>query len=74
MIGLVETGDRIEIDIPNRTINLAVSPETLAQRRTAQEAKGWKPAEKRARKITTALKAYAALTTSAAKGAVRKVD
>ncbi|MCC0004746.1 MAG: dihydroxy-acid dehydratase [Methylobacteriaceae bacterium] len=73
-IGLVETGDRIEIDIPNRSINLAVSTETLAARRKAQEAKGWKPAEKRSRKITTALKAYAALTTSAAKGAVRKVD
>ncbi|MEI2734064.1 MAG: dihydroxy-acid dehydratase [Rhodoblastus sp.] len=74
LIGLVETGDRIEIDIPNRTINLAVSTDILAARRKAQEAKGWKPAEKRTRKITTALKAYAALTTSAAKGAVRKVD
>ncbi len=74
MIGLVETGDRIEIDIPNRTINLAVAPGVLAERRKAQEAKGWKPAEVRTRKITTALKAYAALTTSAAKGAVRKVD
>ena len=74
LIGLVATGDRIEIDIPNRSINLAVSTETLAQRRTAQDAKGWKPVEKRTRKITTALKAYAALTTSAAKGAVRKVD
>ncbi|HMN72167.1 MAG TPA: dihydroxy-acid dehydratase, partial [Rhodoblastus sp.] len=73
-IGLVETGDRIEIDIPSRKINLAVADDVLAARRTAQEAKGWKPAEKRARKITTALKAYAALTTSAAKGAVRKVD
>ena len=74
LIGLVETGDKIEIDIPNRSINLAVSSDTLAQRRTAQDAKGWKPVEKRTRKITTALKAYAALTTSAAKGAVRKVD
>ncbi len=73
-IGLVETGDTIEIDIPNRTINLAVSDGVLAQRRKAQDAKGWKPAETRTRKITTALKAYAALTTSAAKGAVRKVD
>ena len=70
----METGDRIEIDIPNRSINLAVSTDTLAQRRKAQDAKGWKPVEKRTRKITTALKAYAALTTSAAKGAVRKVD
>ncbi|MFO1116153.1 MAG: dihydroxy-acid dehydratase [Beijerinckiaceae bacterium] len=73
-IGLVEEGDRIEIDIPNRKINLAVSDEELAKRRAAQEKKGWKPAAPRARKITTALKAYAALTTSAAYGAVRKVD
>jgi dihydroxy-acid dehydratase len=72
-IGLVQNGDRIEIDIPNRTINLAVSDEELAARRAAQEAAGWKPAKPRARKVTTALKAYAALTTSAAKGAVRQV-
>jgi dihydroxy-acid dehydratase len=72
-IGLVEEGDTIEIDIPNRTIHLAVSDEVLAQRRAAQEKRGWKPAAPRARKITTALKAYAALTTSAAKGAVRQV-
>jgi len=74
LIGLVETGDTIAIDIPNRSINLMVSDDVLATRRKAQDAKGWKPAEKRTRKITTALKAYAALTTSAAKGAVRKVD
>ena len=72
-IGLVQNGDKIEIDIPNRTINLAVSDEELATRRAAQEAAGWKPAKPRARKVTTALKAYAALTTSAAKGAVRQV-
>jgi dihydroxy-acid dehydratase len=72
-IGLVQNGDKIEIDIPNRTINLAVSDEELANRRAAQEAAGWKPAKPRARKVTTALKAYAALTTSAAKGAVRQV-
>ncbi|MFV0280804.1 MAG: dihydroxy-acid dehydratase, partial [Rhodoblastus sp.] len=66
--------DRIEIDIPNRKIHLAVADGVLAQRRKAQDARGWKPAEVRARKITAALKAYAALTTSAAKGAVRKVD
>ena len=70
----METGDTITIDIPNRSINLLVGDDVLATRRKAQDAKGWKPAEKRTRKITTALKAYAALTTSAAKGAVRKVD
>ncbi|MFY9466322.1 MAG: dihydroxy-acid dehydratase, partial [Lentibacter algarum] len=63
LIGLVEQGDLIEIDIPNRTINLAVDDATLATRRTAQDAKGWQPAAPRKRKVTTALKAYAALTT-----------
>ena len=72
-IGLVQEGDTIEIDIPNRKIHLAVADDVLAARRAAQEKKGWKPVEKRTRKITTALKAYAALTTSAAKGAVRQV-
>jgi dihydroxy-acid dehydratase len=72
-IGLVEEGDLIEIDIPNRKIHLAVDDATLAARREARDAKGWQPEEKRKRKITTALKAYAALTTSAAKGAVRQV-
>ena len=73
-IGLVQEGDTIEIDIPNRKIHLAVDDAELARRREAQEAKGWKPAEQRPRKVTQALKAYAALTTSAAKGAVRQVD
>ena len=75
-IGLVEDGDRIEIDIPARTIHLAVSDEVLAKRRKAMEAKGkdaWQPAAPRPRKITMALRAYAALTTSAARGAVRVV-
>lgn len=72
-IGLVEQGDLIEIDIPNRTINLAVDEATLAARRAAQEEKGWKPAKPRKRKVSTALKAYAMLTTSAAKGAVRQL-
>jgi len=75
-IALVETGDTIEIDIPNRTINLAVSDEVLAARRTAMEAKGdaaWKPAAPRPRKVTAALQAYAAMTTSAARGAIRDV-
>ncbi len=73
LIALVEQGDTIEIDIPNRTINLAVPADVLAARRKAQEAKGFKPAEKRKRNVTNALKAYAAMTTSAAKGAVRRV-
>ncbi|MBA5777084.1 dihydroxy-acid dehydratase [Stappia sp. F7233] len=77
LIGLVEEGDLIEIDIPNRTINLAVADEVLAKRRAAMEARGadaWKPTEVRTRKVSTALKAYAKLATSAAKGAVRVVD
>jgi len=72
-IGLVEDGDRIEIDIPNRTIHLAVEDAVMAERRAAKEAKGWKPAEERPRKISKALKAYAMHTTSAAKGAVRDI-
>jgi len=74
LIGLVETGDEIEIDIPNRSIHLKVDDAVLAQRRKAQEAKGWKPAKLRPRKVSTALKAYAALTTSASKGAVRIIN
>lgn len=76
-IGLVESGDIIAIDIPNRSISLQVSDEELARRRAAMEAKGkdaWKPSAPRKRKVSTALKAYAATTTSAAKGAVRVVD
>lgn len=73
-IGLVEQGDLIEIDIPNRIINLAVSDEILADRRAKRESEGWVPSKPRKRKITTALKAYAALTSSAAKGAVRIVE
>ncbi len=74
MIGLIEAGDMIEIDIPNRKINLAVDEAELDKRRTAMEAKGWKPAQPRARAVSPALRAYAALTTSAAKGAVRDVS
>src|SRR5690606_37722770 len=66
-IGMVEDGDLIEIDIPNRTINLAVDEASMAARRAAQEAKGWHPVEERPRKISKALKAYAMHTTSAAK-------
>ncbi|HTP51932.1 MAG TPA: dihydroxy-acid dehydratase [Anaeromyxobacteraceae bacterium] len=74
-IGLVEENDAIEIDIPNRRIHLAVPPEQLARRRAAMEAKGssaWKPA-KRERSVSPALRAYAALTTSADTGAVREI-
>ena len=76
MIGLVENGDTIEIDIPNRTIALAVPDEVLAQRRAAMEAKGdmaWHPEKPRKRQVSVALQAYAAMTTSAARGAVRDV-
>ncbi|PPU91791.1 dihydroxy-acid dehydratase [Xanthomonas albilineans] len=70
-IGLVRDGDRILIDIPKRRIDLLVSDEVLAARRVDQDARGWKPAESRPRKVSTALKAYALLATSADKGAVR---
>ncbi|RWP20375.1 dihydroxy-acid dehydratase [Mesorhizobium sp.] len=76
LIGLVHEGDTIEIDIPNRTIRLAVDDAELATRRAAMEARGaaaWKPEEKRKRKVTMALRAYASMATSAAKGAVRYV-
>jgi len=72
-IGLVQDGDRIEIDIPNRRINLAVDDAELQRRRAEQEAKGWQPAQPRKRKVSAALKAYAMLATSAAKGAVRQI-
>jgi dihydroxy-acid dehydratase len=74
-IGLVEEGDTIEIDIPNRHIHLAVSVEELERRRAAMEAKGsqaWKPVN-RDRHVSASLRAYAAMATSAAKGAVRDV-
>jgi len=75
LIGLVEEGDSIEIDIPNGSIRVAVSDDQLAARRTAMEAKGaqaWKPVN-RDRLVSPALRAYAAMTTSAAFGAVRDV-
>ena len=74
LIALVREGDQIEIDIPLRTISLIVSEAELAARRTAQEAHGYRPAELRPRKVSPALRAYAAMTTSAARGAVRDVD
>jgi len=75
-IGLVEEGDIIEIDIPNRTLNLALGDEALNARRQSMEARGaaaWKPVD-RDRQVSLALRAYAALTTSAARGAVRDLS
>ncbi|WP_372758386.1 dihydroxy-acid dehydratase [Litorivivens sp.] len=76
-IALVEQGDIIKIDIPNRTINVDLSDTELAERRKAMEAKGdaaWKPVKPRPRKVSTALKAYAMMATSADRGAVRDLD
>lgn len=75
-IGLVETGDVIEIDIPNRTINVQLTDDELAARRQAMEARGakaWKPVS-RDRVVSKALQAYAAMATSADKGAVRDLS
>jgi dihydroxy-acid dehydratase len=75
LIGLVEEGDVVELDIPNRRIHLAVDDAEIARRRVAMMAKGasaWKPAPRK-RAVSTALRAYAAMATSAAKGAVRIV-
>lgn len=69
-IGLIENGDNINIDIPNRTIELNVDPLQLAQRREQAEQRGWKPIDCQ-RQVSFALKAYANLATSADKGAVR---
>lgn len=73
-IGLVKNGDRIKIDIPNRTIDVLVSDEQLEERRQAQDKLGWEPTEDRPRNVTPALKAYAKLATSADKGAVRDLS
>jgi dihydroxy-acid dehydratase len=74
-LALVRDGDTIEIDIPARSINVAISDEELAQRRAAMEAlpadQAWKPVGKRTRVITRALKAYAAFATSADRGGFR---
>ena len=75
-IALLEDGDIIDIDIPNRTIDLRISDDDLAARRAAMEAKGadaWKPTG-RDRRVSAALEAYAAMTTSADRGAVRDVS
>ena len=73
-IGLVRQGDRIRIDIKNRSINVLLSDEELAVRRAEQDAKGWKPVLPRPRKVSAALKAYALLAMSADKGAVRDLS
>ena len=73
-IGLVEDGDLIRIDIPNRAMDLLIDDDTLARRRAAMNERGdaaWTPDRKR--EVSTALKAYGLMTTSAAKGAVRDV-
>jgi dihydroxy-acid dehydratase len=75
-IGLVEEGDSIKIDIPNRSIQLEISDDELAKRRQAMEAKGdtaWQPVN-RDRVVSQALQAYAVMTTSAARGAVRDLS
>ena len=73
-IGLVENGDKIKIDIPNRTINLLIENGELARRRAEQDKLGWKPIKYRPRKVSAALKAYAHFATSADKGAVRDLS
>ena len=76
LIGLVESGDPIAIDIPNRGIHLDVPDETLAARRAAMDARGsdaWKPQD-RIRQVSLALQAYAAMATNAARGAVRDIS
>jgi dihydroxy-acid dehydratase len=76
LIALVEDGDPIEIDIPARSIKLALSQEAIDERRAAMAMRGfdaWKPA-KRQRQVSQALKAYAAFTTSASRGAVRDLN
>jgi dihydroxy-acid dehydratase len=76
-IGLVRDGDIIEIDIPGRSINVKLSDAELEQRRDEEEKRGdkaWTPHETRTRKVSKALRAYAAMTTSADKGAVRRID
>jgi dihydroxy-acid dehydratase len=73
-IGLIRNGDKIRIDIPNRTIDVLLSDEELAARRVEQDKLGWKPKEERPRKVSSALKAYAKFVTSADKGAVRDIS
>ena len=72
---MIEEGDIIKIDIPHRSIELDISDEDMARRREMMETRGelaWRP--KRKREVSDALKAYAAMTTSASRGAVRDVS
>lgn len=75
-IALIEPGDIVDINIPERTINLRVDEATLAERRAAMDAKAnsWQPAQERPRMVSTALKVYASMVTSADKGAVRDLS
>ncbi|MFO7994565.1 MAG: dihydroxy-acid dehydratase [Marinobacter sp.] len=73
-IGLIENGDLIRIDIPNRSINVEIDQTELDRRRAERDAKGWEPELSRPRKVSAALKAYALLATSADKGAVRDLE
>ncbi len=75
-IGLIEEGDVVNIDIPNRAVDIAVSDEEIGRRRDAMDAKGsdaWKPVA-RERQVSQALKVYAAMATSASRGAIRDVS
>jgi dihydroxy-acid dehydratase len=71
-IALLKDGDKIEIDIPNRTINVALSAEELAARRAEAVKKGFTP--QRDRTVSRALKAYASMVASADKGGVRIIE
>jgi len=73
-IGLVEDGDIVRIDIPGRSIDVALSDAELAERRAAQDARGWAPAAPRPRKVSAALKVYAKMASSADRGAVRDLS
>lgn len=73
VVGLIESGDIIDINIPTREMNLQVSEQVLAERRVKMDAHGWKPVS-RERIISTALKVYASMATSADKGAVRDIS
>jgi len=76
-IALIENGDMVDIDIPNRKINLKISEEMLSKRRDVMDAKGkdgWKPSAPRSRKVSKALRAYGLMATSADKGAVRDIS
>ena len=76
-IALIENGDRIRIDIPGRSIDVLLDEAEFARRRATMDARGehaWKPAKPRPRKVSTALRAYAMLCTSADRGAVRDLE